>query len=125
MAVSVTSQTSPYVDKLIVDVDANGTPEADPLSGATTSFIFDIDNPDNTTAVVAKFFNAGSITLDGTASSTEPDIIITCPKQSRQTVTISDGIIFGSGLCFACVTGASTTNNSSPQNTVTIRIMAE
>ena len=134
MGVSVTTQTAPYVDNLVVDVDADESPENDVLSGPCTVFIFDIDNSNNIVPAYGKFFDATSITLDGTSSSTEPELILLCPKQTRQTVTITgfagngataDGIPFFTGLTFACTSGAETTSNSGVQNPVTIRIMAE
>ena len=125
MAVSITSQTAPYVDKLIVDTDANQTAETNVLSGGATTFIFDVDNSDNTYSVYAKFFNNANPTIGGNSSATAPDIILLCPKQTRQTVTVGDGIYFGTSLSFACTTGADTANQTPPANSVTIRLMAE
>lgn len=125
MAVSITTQTDPYVDKLIVDTDANATVEANAMSSSSTSYIWDIDNTDNTTTVCAKFFDNANPTLDGSGGSTEPAILIVVPKQTRQTVTVSDGVVFATAVSFACTTGAATTSNTNPANAVTIRIMAE
>ena len=126
MAASVSSQLSPYVDKLIVDTNCNTTVTTNVLSGGATSFILDADNSNNAAQVVVlKAFNLASPTLDGSNSSTEPDLIFTIPAGVRQTITISDGIYFGTALSFACATGAATTNNTSPTNPVTVRIMAE
>ena len=126
MAVSVSSQLNPYVDKLVVDTDCNATVEPNVLSGGATSYIFDADNTNNAQQVVVlKAFNNANVTLDGSGSSTEPDLLFTIPAGIRQTVTISDGIYFGTALSIACTTGASTTNNSSPTNPVTVRIMTE
>ena len=126
MAHSVSSQLSPYVDKLIVDTTANATAETAIFSGAAaTIYIIDIDNSKNSSTSTAKLFNHANPTIDGSNSSTQPDIILTIPKQSRQTVTIDDGINFSSDFSFACTAGGSTTNNSNPQSAVTMRIMAE
>ena len=126
MAHSVSSQLSPYVDKLIVDTTANATAETSIFSGAAANiFIIDIDNTGNSSTVTAKLYDNANPTIDGSNSSTEPDIILTVPKQSRQTVTVDDGINFGSDFSFACTSGASTTNNTSPTSAVTMRIMAE
>jgi hypothetical protein len=126
MAASVSSQLNPYVDKLIVDTDCNTTVTIDVLSGGATSYIFDVDNSNNATQlVVLKAWNHASPTLDGSGSSTEPDLIFTIPAGKRQTITISSGIYFGNALSFACTTGSATTSNTSPTNPVTVRIMAE
>ena len=125
MAVSITTQTDPYVDKLIVDIDANATVEPAAMASSSTSYIWDIDNTSNSATVCAKFFNHANPTLDGSNSSTEPSVLIVVPKQTRQTVTVSDGVVFATALSFACTAGAATTSNTSPANAVTIRIMAE
>ena len=125
MAVSITSQNSPYVDKLIVDTEANATVEANAMSSSSTSYIWDVDNTSNTTTVCAKFFNSANPTLDGSGGSTEPTVLFVVPKQTRQTVTVSSGVVFSTALSFACTTGAATTSNTNPANAVTIRIMAE
>ena len=135
MAVSVTSQTNPYVDKLIVDTQANSTVEAAVFSGSGgTTYIIDIDNSNNSAACALRLYNNGNPTHDGSGSSTEPDILIPCPKQTRQSVTITgfsnngataDGVAFGGDYSFACTTSGATATNTSPQNNVTVRIMAE
>ncbi len=126
MAVSVSSQLNPLVDKLVVETECNTTVTQNVLSGGATSYIFDADNSNNANQVaVLKAFNHANPTLDGSNSSTEPDLLFTIPAGTRQTVTISDGIYFGTALSFACTTGASTTSNTSPTNPVTVRIMTE
>ena len=124
MAVSVTSQTDPYVDKLIVDTDANATAEDNVLPGASTCYIFDTDNSNNSTAVYAKFYDTGAntITVIGTH---EPHIMMLVPANTRQVVTISSGIAFAARLSFGCVVGKATANAVAPTNPVTIRVMAE
>tara|TARA_R100001594_G_scaffold84367_1_gene118886 strand:- start:660 stop:1043 length:384 start_codon:yes stop_codon:yes gene_type:complete len=127
MAVSVSSQTTPFVDKLIVDTDANATGEDSIFSGAAANvYIVDIDNSNNSTAeVYAKLFNNANPTVGGNSSPTEPDVIIPAPKSTRQTVTVGDGINFSSDFSFACTAGAETASNNNPSITVTVRIMAE
>ena len=126
MPVSVSSQLNPYVDKLVVETDCSTTVTTNVLSGGASSYIFDADNSNNAAQVVVlKAFNHANPTLDGSNSSTEPDLLFTIPAGVRQTITISDGIYFGTALSFACTTGAATTNNSSPTNNVTVRIMTE
>ena len=121
MATSVTTQLSPYVDKLVVDTQANGVKEANVLSGAATCYIFDIDNSNNTSATFFKAYNHANPTI----GTTEPDIIILAPKQTRQTVSLTDGIALGTGLSFVCVTSNLTNSTANPTNDVTVRIMAE
>jgi len=121
MAVSVTSQTDPYVDKLIVDTDANATAEDNVLTGAATCYILDTDNSNNSTAVYAKFFN----TTNATTGTTEPDILMLVPANVRQVLTVSSGVVFAAGLSIACVAGKATSNAVSPTNSITIRVMAE
>jgi len=121
MAVSVTTQTAPYVDKLFVDTQANGTAEDAVSAGAATIYIVDIDNSNNSSAVYAKLFDHASPT-EGT---TEPDFILKAPKQTRQVVTISEGSYFSTNLSFMCVTGRETASTTAPPNNVTIRLMAE
>ena len=126
MAVSITSQTSPYVDKLIVDTETDNTANTAVFSGAAaTMYIYDIDNSDNVSAAVGKFYDNANPTVGGNSSPTEPDIILTVPKLVRQTVTVHDGITFGSDFSFACTVGADTANAVPPTNKVTFRIMAE
>jgi CelD/BcsL family acetyltransferase involved in cellulose biosynthesis len=122
MAVSVTSQSNPYVDKLIVDTEANATAEFNVLTGAATIYIVDIDNSNNTgSAAYAKLWN----NTNPSVGTTEPDFILKAPKGVRQVVTISSGSNFATGLSFACVTGAETANQTNPTNKVTMRVMAE
>tara|TARA_R110002012_G_scaffold269337_1_gene453407 strand:+ start:220 stop:600 length:381 start_codon:yes stop_codon:yes gene_type:complete len=126
MAFTKTTQLDPYVDNLIVDTDANRTVQQAILGGsAATIYIIDIDNTNTGAASVFKAYNNANPTLDGSANSTEPDIIITAPKNVRQTVTIRDGVNLPSDFSFALVTGASTTNYVSPAQTTAVRIMAE
>tara|TARA_R110000787_G_scaffold14939_1_gene45950 strand:- start:648 stop:1013 length:366 start_codon:yes stop_codon:yes gene_type:complete len=121
MAVSVTSQTAPYVDKLVVDTDANATAEDNTLTGAATGYIFDVDNGNNSAPVYAKFFN----TTNATTGTTEPSVLMLVPGNVRQVLTVSSGVAFSAGLSFACVAGSATANAVSPVNSVTIRVMAE
>lgn len=130
MAVSVTTQTAPYVDSLIVDTNSNGTPENDVLSGSADIYVIDIDNSNNTVASYLKIWNHGS----PTNSSDEVDILICAAAQTRQTVTVTgvdtnaataDGVNVGSGLSFATTTGAALSNVTNPANPVIVRIMAE
>lgn len=121
MAVSVTTQTAPYVDNLYVDTQANGTAEDAVSGGAATIYIVDIDNSNNSAAVYAKLFNHAAPT-EGT---TEPNFILKAPKQTRQVVTITEGSNFATNLSFMCVTGRETASTTSPPNNVTIRLMAE
>lgn len=127
MAVSVTSQITPYVDKLIVDDDADETGEDAVFGGAAaTIYIVDIDNKNNATAAnYAKLYNNGNPTVGGSNAPTEPDLIFLAPKGVRQTVTIGGGITFPSDLSFACTNGAETASNVGPATSVTMRIMAE
>ena len=121
MPVSVTSQTAPYVDKLIVDTDADATAEDNVLTGAAATYIFDVDNSNNSSAVYAKFFNV----TNATTGTTEPSIQMLVPANVRQVLTIPSAVAFSAGLSFACVAGSATANAVSPVNSVTIRVMAE
>ena len=130
MANSVTTQSNPYVDNLIVDTDSNGTPENNVLSGGATCFIFDIDNSNNTVPTYLKVWNDAS----PTNNSDECDLLFLAPKQVRQTVTVtgalangtvSDGIYLGTALTFASTTAATLAGVTNPTNSVTVRIMAE
>lgn len=121
MAVSVTNQNDPYVDKLVVDTQANSTAEDDVLNGNARVYIVDIDNSNNSVAAYAKLFNAANPT-EGT---TEPDMILKAPSQTRMAVSITEGTQFSTNLSFMCVTGSATSSLVSPTNSVTIRIMAE
>lgn len=123
MAVSVSSQTNPYVDKLVVDTDANATPENHVLGAASTNYIFDVDNSNNSVVAYAKFFNIGAAGV--TVGTTEPTILMLVPPNVRQVLTVSSGVAFSTGLSFACVAGRATSNAVSPTNSVTIRVMAE
>lgn len=126
MAFTKTTQLDPYVDNLIVELDANRTVQAAILGGAAaTIYIIDIDNTNTGAASVFKAYNNANPTLDGSSNSHEPDIIITAPKNVRQTVTIRDGINFPTDFSFALVTGAATTNYASPAQVTAVRIMAE
>lgn len=121
MPTSVTTQLSPYVDKLIVDTTANATLEANVLSGGATCYIFDVDNSNNTVPCYLKIWNATGPTV----GTTESDIVLLVPKQVRQTVSVTDGIYLGTALSFVCVTLPATNSTASPTNDVTVRIMAE
>lgn len=128
MAVSVTSQTSPYVDNLIVDTNCNKTSEAAVFSGASANvYIVDIDNTNNANTIhYVKLFNANvSGDVGGSNAPTEPDVILMVPAGKRQAVTVQDGVLFGSDFSFACVTLSATAGNTSPVNNITVRIMAE
>ena len=121
MATSLTSQNSPYVDKLFVDTQSNNTIIDNILSGGATSYIIDIDNSNNGSAVYTKFWN----NVNASIGTTEPNMIIKAPNNVRQVVTISEGFYFGSALSSATVTGKDTASTNSPTNDVTLRIMAE
>jgi|1_EtaG_2_1085319.scaffolds.fasta_scaffold00227_10 hypothetical protein len=121
MAVSVTSQTNPFVDKLIVDTDANATVEANILSGGATCYIFDGSNANNTADSYIKVWNA----TGPTNNSTEFDLLFLLPAGTRQTVTIIGGVYLSTGLSFNCTTTADLAGVTAPTNAVTVRIMAE
>jgi len=123
MATSVTSQSDPYVDKLVVDTQANATPENHVLGSAAANYIFDVDNSNNSAAVYAKFFDIGVAGV--TVGTTEPSILMLVPANTRQVLTVSSGVAFATGLSFACVAGKATSNAVNPVNNVTIRVMAE
>tara|TARA_R110000824_G_scaffold178505_3_gene358245 strand:+ start:2246 stop:2608 length:363 start_codon:yes stop_codon:yes gene_type:complete len=118
---AVTTQTSPYVDKLITDDDANETVEANVLTGAATCYIFDGNNGNNTATTYLKVWNH----TGPTNNSTEFDILIMLPGLTRQTVTVGGGIALPSGLSFIATQGAALANISGPLNPVTVKIMAE
>ena len=122
MAVSVTSQTNPYVDKLIVDTDADEDPADNVLSGAATVYIFDGSNLLNAnTACFLKVWN----NANPTNNSTEFDLLIPIPAGTRQTVTIPAGVNLATALSFAVTTTADLAGVTPPSNKVTVRIMAE
>ena len=121
MALSVTSQSAPYVDKLYVETDANAVANDAVTAGAATIYIVDIDNSNNSSAVYAKLFNHAAPT-EGT---TEPNFIFKAPKQTRQTITITEGSNFATNVSFMCVTGRETASQIAPTNKVTLRLMAE
>ena len=130
MANSVNTQSSPYVDNLIVTTDSNATPETNVLGGGATCFIFDMDNSNNTAPTYLKVWNDAN----PTTNSDQFDLLFLIPAQVRQTVTvtgmlangtISDGIYLGTSLTYASTTAATLAGVSSPLNAVTVRIMAE
>ena len=121
MATSVTSQSDPYVDKLVVDTNANATPENHVLGSAAANYIFDVDNSNNSAAVYAKFFNLTNVTV----GTDQPSILMLVSANVRQVLTVSSGVAFATGLSFACVAGKATSSAVNPVNNVTIRVMAE
>ena len=118
MAVSVQRPVLTAV-AIVKDTDANATSENDVKAGAATLYFVEIDNGLNATAVYLKLYNAAAPTV----GTTVPDMILRCPGSSKFRMAIPEGISFGTGVSFACVTGAGTAGTTGPTNDVAVIIV--
>lgn len=122
MAFSVNTQNNPYVDNIITSTTALAAGDKDVMSGAgATCYILDGDNSNNTVAAYLKLYNSANPTI----GTTEPDIVLKLPAQTRQSVTIGDGIALGSALSYNLTKNVTTSDTTNTTNAVTVRIMAE
>ena len=123
MAFSVSSQSNPYVDKIITATTALAAGDKDIFSGAGANcFIADMNNSNNAQhASYLKLYDGANPTI----GTTEPDLLLKAPKATRQTVTISDGISLGAALSFNLTKNPATSDQTNATNSVAVRIMAE
>lgn len=103
----------------IEDSSVNATAVNDVLTGAATLYWAKISNVLNSSAVYFKMWNAAAPTVGTTA----PDKII--PVAAYKTVTVGclEGVAFGTGLSYACVTTAGTAGTTNPTNAVTLEMV--
>lgn len=102
---------------LYTDNDANEAAEV-VKSGSTLIYAIEIDNEGNTVSSYLKLYNATS----ATPGTTVPDEVIEAPAGEIVTLTFPQGLLFGTGLTFCCVTVGGTTGAVGPANDVTVEI---
>tara|TARA_Y100001973_G_scaffold69538_1_gene101471 strand:- start:236 stop:610 length:375 start_codon:yes stop_codon:yes gene_type:complete len=108
-------------NNIIEDVSANGTAQANVLSGAGTIYMIRIDNSANSAETVyLKIYDATS----ATPGTTRPAGIFACPASSSRQYSIPDGIVLSSGLTYAVVKTAGLQGNdtNNPSGTVKLYI---
>lgn len=122
MAFTLSTRAGNTGTDVIQDVSATSTKQA-PYSSSKTLWAVYVDNTLNTTQTVYfKLWNiaSGSVTV----GSTEADMIIPVAGGKKRQITVDQGIVFGTAMVYACVTGAAASNSTSPSNAVPISILA-
>jgi hypothetical protein len=119
MTLSVTTQASPFAAKLVQETSASATPDNNVTSAAGVLYLVDIDNSANPAAVYLKVFNNAAPVV----GTTPADLVFMVAANTRRSYSMIEGIAFAA-LSFACVTGASQANVTSPANPVIVRLLA-
>jgi len=120
MTLSVSTQVNPIGTSLIIQDDANATPDNNITGVPATLYMIDIDNTANgAQASYVKLFNAAAAVVGTDA----PDWIIMMPAGTRRAVAIPEGVVFSVGLSMACVREAATTGTTDPALAVVVRML--
>lgn len=119
MTLSVSDQVPPVGTKLIVETQADSTPDNDVTGGAGSIFQIDVDNEANAdNPAYLKIYDDAAPTV----GTTPPDHIFMVPVNQRRNMVIPDGIDFAN-LSFACVTSGGTAGTTSPTSSVTVKLV--
>jgi len=105
---------------LFTDTDLAEVKAAVKASSATI-YAIDVDNSANASPSYLKLYNAASGSV--TVGTTTPDVIIMAPANTRIDIPIPAGLVFGTALTAACLTGAGTAGTTGPTSDVTVRIV--
>lgn len=118
MTLSVSTQVSPVGTKLVVQSDANATPDINATGAAGTIYMIDVDNTANAAASFLKIFDNGTVTVGTTA----PGHIYRIPANQRRAMAIPEGLDF-TVLSFAVTTTGGTSGNTDPSSAVIVRMV--
>jgi hypothetical protein len=119
MTLSVSSQVAPVGTKLVVQTDANSTPNNAVTSAAGKIYQIDVDNEANSdNAAYLKIYDNASPTV----GTTPPDFVLKVPVNQRRNMVIPDGLDF-TDLSFAVVTAGGTAGTTDPTNPVVVKLV--
>ena len=105
--------------KLVSDINANATAEANINSGAATLYGIRIDNSLDSAANFVKLYN----NVAPTVGTTVPDIVVKIGAGRTRHIMFPKGIAFGTAISFACVTTGGTAGTTNPVNTVKVYLL--
>ena len=110
----------PSGTKIFQETDLEGTAIA-VASGAATVYQVEVDNALNTVASFVKLWNAASGSV--TVGTTAPDWCLMVPASVKRSLSMVDGVAFGTALTAACVTTAGTAGTTNPTSSVIVKIV--
>lgn len=90
-------------------------------ASSATFYEIEIDNTMNAAQDnYVKFYNtAGAVTV----GTTVPDMVILVRQNTKRTLVIPDGIVYGNGLAVATVTAGGTGGTTAPTAALTVKIV--
>jgi hypothetical protein len=120
MALSTTDARSPLGSKIVYQSDATGTAD-DGIFGSSSSTLYavSIDNLANSSSadVFVKLYDGAA------ATSNNPVLVLLCNGQTKKTYAFPEGIVFDNAMGMRCVTGAATSDNTSPSSDVKVYLV--
>jgi hypothetical protein len=116
MAFHLSTRPGSITTKVVDDPTVDATPQNNIMSGAGTVFSVTVNNSENTTQdVFFKLWNH----VGPTVGTTNADLVFCIPAGTQKCFSIPEGIAFGTGISYACVTSSTTASTASPANDVT------
>jgi hypothetical protein len=116
MTVAVTPCDDDFPDIIAKESSATSTASEDIFDGPKAVHNIDIDNSANAgSAAVVRLYDA--LTAD---NNSVPDMKLTIPQAVKRSITISDGIAFGTGVSIRCTTGQADADVANPGAAVVI-----
>jgi hypothetical protein len=106
---------------VIRDADCNATPTDNVNAGAAVIYLIEANNSTNPSSTVwLKLYNS----LNPTIGTTAPDMTFPIGGGDTFKLAIPEGISFGTGLSFACVSnGGGTAGGTGPTNDVEVTLV--
>jgi hypothetical protein len=120
VSVTTTPISSPFANAIVLDTDADNTPENNVRGGASTVYQIFADNTLNAGAAsYLKFYDIATAVV----GTTDPVLIIPIAQGGTANWVNLSGFAFLVGLSFACVTAGGTGGVTGPSSNVTVRIL--
>ena len=120
MAISTFNQGTPLANTLVYQSDGTSTGDDGILTSGSTVYSIVVDNSANSGTggdAYTKLYNGTA------ASSNDPFMVLFTYRATKRTYVFPEGIYFSAALGLRCVTGAATSNTTSPSSDVKIYIV--
>jgi len=120
MTAVVNTLQCPLGNKLIEDIEVNGTVQDNVTGAASIIYYIAIDNSNNkTTAVYLKIWDS----VDPDISTDDPSFKFKVEGGGNLVMHVPEGIATSNGISYACVTAPQVGIGTSPSKSVTVRMI--
>lgn len=120
MAITAANQSSSIGRRIIKDTDATGTVVYNCTGAAGRVYMMYIDHSDHSQNLYLKFWDA---TKGVTLGTTAPDYIFFIAGSSREIYNFPSGLLFSTGISYACVAGGGTASSEAPTSPPTLYLI--